>query len=96
MALDPARITAALDADADVVFAYLFGSQATSRATPASDVDVAVYLRANADPFESRLRLMGVLEHALGTDAIDLVVLNTAPLSLAGANPDHAPGPGRS
>ena len=51
---------------------------------PRSDIDVAVYLRDGVDVFETHLRLAGVLERALGTDAIDLVVLNTAPLSLAG------------
>lgn len=84
MGLDLTRLTGALDAEADVVFAYLFGSQSTGRSGSRSDIDVAVYLRDGVDLFETRLRLVGVLERALGTDAIDLVVLNTAPLSLAG------------
>lgn len=84
MGLDVARLTDALGHEADVVFAYLFGSHATGKAGPRSDVDVAVYLRDGVDAFETRLRLMGVVERALGTGAIDLIVLNTAPLSLAG------------
>ena len=84
MTPDLTRLEAALAGEPDVLFAYLFGSQATGGSHPSSDVDVAVFLRDGADPFETRLQLLGVLERALGTDAIDLVVLNTAPLSLAG------------
>ena len=84
MGLDLTRLTAALGAETDVVFAYLYGSQATGRTRPRSDIDVAVYLRDGVDTFEARLRLIGVLERVLGTDAIDLVVLNDAPLSLTG------------
>jgi len=36
------------------------------------------------DAFEARLRLLGLLQTRLGTEAVDLVVLNTAPLSLEG------------
>ena len=84
MGLDVSRLTAALAAETDVVFAYLFGSQSTGKAGPRSDIDVAVYLRDGVDLFETSLHLGGVLERALGTGAIDLVVLNTASLSLAG------------
>ena len=37
-----------------------------------------------ADPFELRLRLLDHLQRALGTQGVDLIVLNTAPVSLAG------------
>ena len=84
MAVDMDRVTAALSADPSVVFAYLFGSRATGKAHLKSDVDVAVYLRPDVDLFEERLRLMGVLQRALGPQTVDLVVLNDAPLSLAG------------
>ena len=57
MGLDLTRLTEALGAEADVVFAYLFGSQATGKAGPRSDIDVAVYLRDGVDAFETRLRL---------------------------------------
>lgn len=84
MGLDVTRLAAALGAESEVVFAYLFGSQSTGKTGPRSDVDIAVYLRDGVDAFETGLRLTGVLEKALGTDAIDLVVLNFAPLSLSG------------
>jgi uncharacterized protein len=67
-----------------VVFAYLFGSAATRRLTPLSDVDVAVYLEDTADPVEARLQTIGAVTSHLGTDNVDVVVLNQAPTALAG------------
>lgn len=65
----------------DVLFAYLFGSLATGRAHALSDVDVAVYLDA-ADLPACRLAILGGLQDALRLEAVDLVVLNSAPLPL--------------
>ncbi|HXF71372.1 MAG TPA: nucleotidyltransferase domain-containing protein [Actinomycetota bacterium] len=71
--------------DSGVVFAYLFGSRATGRARPDSDVDVAVYLdRAPADPLAEALALAGRLEEASGVGGIEVVVMNDAPLPLVG------------
>ena len=44
-----------------VLFAYLFGSQATGRAGPLSDVDVAVYLDDSVDALESKLALVDLV-----------------------------------
>lgn len=59
----------------------LFGSQATGRTGPLSDVDIAVW----ADPDLSRtgrsnlrLELIGQAAEALRTEDVDLVVLNDA------------------
>jgi hypothetical protein len=84
MSVDLPGVERALSADADIVFAYLFGSHATGTAGPTSDVDVDVYLRPGVDAFEARLRILGRLQQVLRSDAVDLVILNTAPLSLAG------------
>jgi hypothetical protein len=65
----------------DVVFAYLFGSFATGKVHPLSDVDIAVYLDG-LDISEKRLEILGHLAGIFKTDEIDLVVLNTAPLTL--------------
>lgn len=73
-----------LGARHDVSFAYLFGGLTADRATPLSDVDVAIYLAEGADPVEARLEILGELMDLLGTERIDLVVLNCAPLSLRG------------
>lgn len=68
----------------DVSFAYLFGGLATGRRTPSSDVDVAVFLAEGTDPVEAKLEILGELMRILGTERVDLVVLNSAPLSLRG------------
>ncbi|HZD23397.1 MAG TPA: nucleotidyltransferase domain-containing protein [Acidimicrobiia bacterium] len=70
-----------------VAFAYLFGSQTRGTARPDSDVDVAVYLEDGneEDPLDISFRLAGELERTSGVGAIEaVVVLNTAPLPLAG------------
>lgn len=65
----------------DVVFSYLFGSVASGRTHPLSDVDVAVYLEGS-DISEKRLEILGDLSNILKTDEIDLIILNTAHLTL--------------
>lgn len=67
-----------------IVFAYLFGSAAENRITPLSDVDVAVFIGENHDPTEARLEAIRRVTEHLGTDEVDLVVLNTAPTALLG------------
>jgi predicted nucleotidyltransferase len=52
----------ALERCPHVVFAYLFGSAATGRLRPLSDVDVAVYLDETADPVEARQEVVGALD----------------------------------
>ena len=67
-----------------VVFAYLFGGLGKGRCTPLSDIDIAVYLESAADIASTKMILIDVLVQALNTDAVDVVILNDAPLSLAG------------
>lgn len=71
-----------------VVFAFLFGSQATGRMRPDSDVDVAVLLDddvAPADYLAASLRLARRLERTAAVGPVEaVVVLNVAPLRLAG------------
>ncbi len=67
-----------------VVFAYLFGSAARGELGPLSDVDVAVYLEPGADPSEGLLEAIGSATDHLGTDEVDVVLLNTAPTALIG------------
>ena len=66
----------------DVLFAYLFGSLAKGSFMPLSDVDIAVYLSEKKDYSEKRVEILGALNDILETDEVDLVILNTAPLSL--------------
>lgn len=65
-----------------VLFAYLFGGLAKGKLTPLSDVDVAVYLSEDGDLAQEKLEILGKLMDILGTDEIDLVILNTASLPL--------------
>lgn len=70
----------------DVVAAYVFGSAATGRTRPESDVDIAVLLGARLPPrraFALRLRLITDLGSALGRPDVDLVILNDASPLLA-------------
>jgi uncharacterized protein len=81
------RIPAAaviLERRSDVVFAYLFGGLASGHVRPLSDVDIAVYLARWGEGPSPRLELFDELTNALETSELDLVVLNTAPTSLAG------------
>lgn len=72
------------EASGDVAFAYLFGSASTGALTPRSDVDIAVFVAPGADTHAARLAVARAAARQLGTDAIDVVLLNGAPISLAG------------
>jgi predicted nucleotidyltransferase len=70
-----------------VVFACLFGGAGRGNLKPRSDVDVAVYLDETANPQDARLEAVGAVTSHLGTDEVDVVVLNTAPTALVGRIP---------
>lgn len=61
--------------DAGVMFGFLHGSQTDGTAGPTSDVDVAVWLGGSVDELDLRSRLPA---------EVDLLVLDRAPLELAG------------
>lgn len=77
-------ITAVLLEDHNVVFGYFFGGIAKGSLTSLSDLDIAVYLGSIENVGEYRLDLFDRLSSAAATSEIDLVILNTAPVSLAG------------
>jgi predicted nucleotidyltransferase len=83
--LDIQPLVGYLATQPDVLAAYLFGSYATRKAHPGSDVDLAVLLSQPdaAQRFERRLRLMGEVEDVLARRPADVVVLNDAPPLLA-------------
>lgn len=66
----------------EVRFAYLFGSLARGKPMPLSDIDIAVYLSEDTNLLEKKMEILGKMIELLETDEIDLVLLNTAPLSL--------------
>ena len=76
------RAGAYLKSRSDVSFAYLFGGLAKEKPTPLSDVDIAICLSEGVDIVERKMEILGRLMILLETDEIDLVILNTAPLTL--------------
>jgi len=76
------RAKGVLAAHPQVLFAYLFGGLARGTSSPSSDIDVAVFIDDRSDLTVEKLDLLSDLIDNLGTDEIDLVLLNTAPLPL--------------
>ena len=72
-----AQLAALLEAESDVVVAYLFGSRARGTPRPGSDADVAVLLTEDADLNARQVELSATL----GSE-VDVVVLNRAPVAL--------------
>jgi predicted nucleotidyltransferase len=76
------RLRASLQARAEVLEAYVFGSTTTGSAGAHSDVDVAVYLgepRPAASAFGYECDLASELMREVRTSRIDVVILNDAP-----------------
>jgi len=71
-----------LESHPQILFAYLFGGLARGKPQPLSDVDIAIYLRTGGKLAETKLEILGNIVAILQTDEIDLVVLNSAALTL--------------
>ena len=73
-----AKIKAIFEAHEEVKLAYLFGSQARGDTGPLSDYDFAVYFGgvSTTEAFNLKLSLLNELARSLGTDAVDLVILD--------------------
>src|SRR3989344_5978562 len=76
----------------DIVMAFIFGSYAKGRTTTDSDIDLAVYFKTDDKKVEVEERekeypqegeIYGSCVDILGTDKIDLVILNRAPANIA-------------
>ncbi|MBI2033463.1 MAG: nucleotidyltransferase domain-containing protein, partial [Candidatus Levybacteria bacterium] len=68
--------------DQPVDLVYLFGSQASKKVKPLSDIDFAIFFAENLtdqERFELKIKILGDLSEILKTDKIDLVDLKTAP-----------------
>lgn len=79
------RLQSLFASDEVVRLGYVFGSQVEGTTGPLSDVDVGVLVADEAldDPTACRARLAHEIGTALDTDAVDLVLLNRAPIELA-------------
>ncbi|MEE4273261.1 MAG: nucleotidyltransferase domain-containing protein [Thermoanaerobaculales bacterium] len=76
------RLRELLEPRSEIIEAYLFGSTARNQAQPHSDLDVAVFIdEAAAEPggFGYQATLSADLMAALGTNSVDVVILNQAP-----------------
>jgi predicted nucleotidyltransferase len=74
-------LAARLAGEADVLVAYLFGSQARGTPSPLSDVDVAVLL-APGWSFDRHLDLIDMISEVVSPVRADVVILNRAPVAL--------------
>ena len=80
-----AGLANALEGREEILEAYLFGSQARRQAQPHSDIDVAVYIdeaRAGDGAWGYQAQLTTDLMVALGSNDVDVVVLNKASILL--------------
>lgn len=68
--------------DRNIIFAYVFGGLLKDRLNPLSDVDLALYVKDTKEL--DYLGMFSDIANILGTDEIDLVILNSAPLALTG------------
>lgn len=76
------RIISALAPRGEVLEAYLFGSRASGRAQAHSDTDIAVFVEERAlrrQDYGYAAQLTAHLMSALGSNEIDVVILNRAP-----------------
>ena len=80
--LDETGLIAFLKTQPDIAAAYLFGSLAQGRATPRSDIDIAILLKPVPKQLggatDRQLRLMDVFR-GFADREVDVVILNTAP-----------------
>jgi predicted nucleotidyltransferase len=73
-----------LKEDENIIFVYLFGGLARGEVNPLSDIDLAVYLKYTDELAAYKLQLFNKITDAIGTSEMDLIILNTAPISLTG------------
>jgi len=76
------RLVRALEARSEIQDAYLFGSQASGRAQSHSDIDIAVRVdegSLDGPEYGYAAELTAHLMSALGSNDVDVVILNGAP-----------------
>lgn len=60
-------------------FAYIFGSRATGKVHPESDLDIAIYLKEPLKDYtEKKFELIDLISALTDKNEIDLVILNEA------------------
>ncbi len=77
------KLTEYLSKRPDIAAAYIFGSYGTEYQTPLSDVDIGVLFVGNKKPnIDIILEISSILTEITGEEDINMVVLNTAPITL--------------
>jgi len=76
------QLRESLDHDEDILFAYLYGSALYDPTLSGGDIDVALYLKPSnmKEYIKKEAELTAFLISRLGTDEIDLRILNVLPL----------------
>ncbi len=70
-------LTERLAQEEDILFAYLGGSYARGKESPLSDIDIAVFLSdSKKDYFTRKIELNNLITELLGTDEVDIIILN--------------------
>lgn len=72
--------------NSEIISLYLFGSYATGKATERSDIDIAVLLSESIerkDFLSIKLRVLADFSSCLGSERVDVVILNEATPELA-------------
>jgi predicted nucleotidyltransferase len=80
------QLRTALKNDPTVAALYLFGSCARGNASSISDIDIGILLYPSVDAqryFDLKLEFLSRIMSAIGTEKVDVVILNRAPLHLA-------------
>ncbi len=62
---------------------YLFGSRVSGRIGPMSDYDAAIFVDIEQDSLSIQTRFQYEVSKLLGTERVDIVILNRAPIELA-------------
>jgi predicted nucleotidyltransferase len=72
------KIKSVCSSHPEIKLAYLFGSQVSGKIGPLSDFDFAFYVDENEAKklFDLKFALLDEISRALGTDKIDVVILN--------------------
>lgn len=80
------KLGSCLAQNQEILLVYLFGSYATGKVGPLSDIDIAILLDNpiwEKQKLKKKLQLISDISDILKTDEVDLVILNEAPNLLA-------------
>ena len=76
------KLSENLQKEPSILFTYIFGSFGKGKPGPLSDLDIAIFLDSSSELLEKKMDLIGKVTEIMGTDEVDLVLLNESPLSL--------------